>query len=60
MKTITITMEEYRNAVADAILELTTGDKSEKDPKLVMVELMIASRFSSELETKLFGESDDE
>ena len=60
MKTITITMEEYRNAVANAILELTIGDKSEKDPKLVMVELMLASRFSTDLETKLFGEDKDE
>ena len=60
MKTITITMEEYRNAVAAAILELTIGDKSEKDPKLVMVELMLASRFSTDLETKLFGEDKDE
>ena len=60
MKTITITMEEYRNAVANAILELTIGDKSEKDPKLVMVELMLASRFSTDLEAKLFGEDKDE
>ena len=60
MKTITITKDEYKNAVADAVLELTTGDKSEKDPKLVMVELMIASRFSTVLETKLFGEDKDE
>ena len=60
MKTLTITREEYRNAVADAVLELTTENKSEKDPKLVMVELLIASRFSTELETKLFGEGKDE
>ena len=59
MKTITITMEEYRNAVAAAILELI-GDKSEKDPKLVMVELMLTSRFAKDLETKLFGEDKDE
>ena len=60
MKTLTITREEYRNAVADAVLELTTEDKSEKDPKLVMVELMIASKFSTVLEAKLFGEDKDE
>ena len=60
MKTITITRGEYRNAVTDATSELTTGDKSEKDLELVMVELMIASRFLTELETKLFGEDKDE
>ena len=59
MKTITITKDEYKNAVAEAIIDMTTGDDSTKDAKLTVVEIAVSSKLSSFLEAKLFGESDD-
>ena len=60
MKTITITKDEYKRAVGEAIIDMTTGDNSTKDAKLTLVEIAVSSRLSSVLEAKLFGESDDE
>ena len=48
MKTITITKDEYKNAVAEAILDMA------------LLEIMVSSKFASVLEAKLFGEGDDE
>lgn len=60
MKTITITKDEYKNAVGEAIVDMTTGDNSSKDAKLTLVEIAVSSRLASVLEAKLFGEGDDE
>ena len=60
MKTITITKDEYKRAVAEAILDMTTGDDSTRDAKLTLLEIAVSSKFSSFLEAKLFGEGDDE
>ena len=60
MKTITITKDEYKRAVGEAIIDMTTGDKSTKDAKLTLVEIAVSSKLLPVLEAKLFGESDDE
>lgn len=60
MKTITITKDEYKNAVGEAIIDMTTGDDSTRDAKLTLVEIAVSSKLSSFLEAKLFGEGDDE
>ena len=60
MKTITITKDEYKRAVGEAIIDMTTGDDSTKDAKSVLVEIVVSTKFAGVLEAKLFGESDDE
>ena len=60
MKTITITKDEYKNAVAEAIFDMTIGDNSTNDKKMALLEIVVSSKFASVLEAKLFGESDDE
>lgn len=60
MKTITITKDEYKNAVAEAILDMAIGDNSTNDKKMALLEIVVSSKFASVLEAKLFGESDDE
>lgn len=60
MKTITITKDEYKTAFSEAIIDMTTGDKSTKDAKLTLVEIAVSSKLLPVLEAKLFGESDDE
>ena len=60
MKTLTITKDEYKNAVAEAILDMTIGDNSTNDKKMALLEIVVSSKFASVLEAKLFGESDDE
>ena len=60
MKTITITKDEYKNAVAEAILDMTIGDNSTNDKKMALLEIVVSSKFASALEAKLFGEDDDE
>ena len=60
MKTITITKDEYKRAVAEAIIDMTTGDDSTKDAKIVLLEIVVSSKFASVLEAKLFGEDKDE
>ena len=60
MKTITITKDEYKNAVGEAIIDMTTGDNSPKSAERILVEIAVSSRLASVLEAKLFGESDDE
>lgn len=60
MKTITITKDEYKRAVGEAIIDMTTGDDSTKDAKTVLLEIVVSTKFAGVLEAKLFGESDDE
>ena len=60
MKTITITKDEYKNAVAEAILDMAIGDNSTNDKKMALLEIVVSSKFASALEAKLFGEDDDE
>ena len=60
MKTITITKDEYKNAVGEAIVDMTIGDNSTNDKKMALLEIVVSSKFASALEAKLFGESDDE
>ena len=60
MKTITITKDEYKRAVGEAIIDMTTGGDSAKDAKIVLLEIAVSTRFGKVLEAKLFGESDDE
>ena len=60
MKTITITKDEYKRAVGEAILDMTIGDNSTNDKKMALLEIVVSSKFASALEAKLFGESDDE
>ena len=60
MKTITITKDEYKNAVAEAILDMTIGDNSTNDKKMALLEIVVSSKFASVLEAKLFGEDKDE
>ena len=60
MKTITITMEEYSNAVEEAIIDMTMGDNSINDKKMAWLESAVASKFATVLEAKLFGEDKDE
>ena len=60
MKTITITKDEYKNAVGEAILDMTIGDNSTNDKKMALLEIVVSSKFASVLEAKLFGEDKDE
>ena len=60
MKTITITKDEYKNAVAEAILDMAIGDNSTNDKKMALLEIVVSSKFASVLEAKLSGEDKDE
>ena len=60
MKTITITKDEYKRAVAEAIFDMTTEDDSTNDAKSVLVKIMVSAKLAKALEDKLFGEDDDE
>ena len=60
MKTITITKDEYKRAVAEAIVDMTIGDNSTNDKKMALLEIVVSSKFASVLEAKLFGEDKDE
>ena len=60
MKTITITKDEYKNAVGEAIVDMTIGDNSTNDKKMALLEIVVSSKFASALEAKLFGEEKDE
>lgn len=60
MKTITITKDEYKRAVAEAIIDMTTGDDSTKDAKIVLLEIAVSAKLAKALEDKLFGEEKDE
>ena len=60
MKTITITKDEYKNAVGEVIVDMTIGDNSTNDKKMALLEIVVSSKFASVLEAKLFGEDKDE
>ena len=60
MKTITITKDEYKNAVVEAINDMTTEDDSTKKAEITLHEIVVSSKLAAALEAKLFGESDDE
>ena len=60
MKTITITKDEYKNAVGEAIVDMTIGDNSTNDKKMALLKIVVSSKFASVLEAKLFGEDKDE
>ena len=60
MKTITITREEYKRAVAEAIIDMTEEDNSTNDAKLVLVKIAVSAKIAKALEDKLFGEDKDE
>ena len=60
MKTITITKDEYKNAVGEAIVDMIEEDNSTNDKKMALLEIVVSSKFASVLEAKLFGEDKDE
>lgn len=60
MKTITITKDEYKRAVTEAIIDMTEEDDSTNDAKSVLVKIMVSAKLAKALEDKLFGEDDDE
>ena len=60
MKTITITKDEYKKAVAEAILDMTEEDNSTNDAKSVLVKIMVSAKLAKALEDNLFGEDKDE
>ena len=60
MKTITITKDEYKKAVAEAIIDITEEDNSTNDAKSVLVKIAVSAKLAKALEDKLFGEDKDE
>ena len=60
MKTITITKDEYKRAVGDAIIDMTTGEDSTNNAERILLEIVVSTKLAAALEAKLFGESDDE
>ena len=60
MKTITITKDEYKNAVGETIFDMIIGDNSTNDKKMALLEIVVSSKFAATLEAKLFGEGNDE
>lgn len=60
MKTITITKDEYKNAVREAIIGITTGENSTDSAESTLVKIVVSVKLASILKAKLFGESDDE
>lgn len=60
MKTITITKDEYKRAVGEAIIDMTTGENSTNNAERILLEIVVSSKLAAALEAKLFGEGDDE
>ena len=60
MKTITITKDEYKRAVGEAIIDMTTGEHSTNNAERILLEIVVSTKLAKALEAKLFGESDDE
>ena len=60
MKTITITKDEYKNAVGEAIVDMIEEDNSTNDKKMALLEIVVSAKLAATLEAKLFGEGDDE
>ena len=60
MKTITITKDEYKRAVGEAIIDMTTGENSTNNAERILLEIVVSTKLAAALEAKLFGEDDDE
>ena len=60
MKTITITRDEYKNAVGEAIIDITTEENSTNSTESILVKIAVSAKLASILEAKLFGDGDDE
>lgn len=60
MKTITITKDEYKRAVGEAIIDMTTGENSTNNAERILLEIVVSSKLAAALEAKLFGEDKDE
>lgn len=60
MKTITITKDEYKRAVAEAIIDMTTVEDSTNNAERILLEIVVSTKLAAALEAKLFGEEDDE
>lgn len=60
MKTITITKDEYKRAVGEAIIDMTTGENSTNNAERILLEIVVSSKLAAALEAKLFREDKDE
>ena len=60
MKTITITKDEYKRAVGEAIIDMTTGEDSTNNAERILLEIVVSTKLARALEDKLFGEDKDE
>ena len=60
MKTITITKDEYKRAVGEAIIDMTTGENSTNNAERILLEIVVSTKLAKALEDKLFGEEKDE
>ena len=60
MKTLTITREEYKRAVGEAIIDMTTGKDSTNNAERILLEIVVSTKLAAALEAKLFGEEKDE
>ena len=60
MKTITITKDEYKRAVGEAIVDMTTGEDSTNNAERILLEIVVSTKLAAALEAKLFGDGDDE
>ena len=60
MKTITITKDEYKRAVGEAIIDMTTGEDSTNNAERILLEIVVSTKLAAALEAKLFGDGDDE
>ena len=60
MKTITITRDEYKRAVGEAIIDITTEENSTNSAESILVKIAVSAKLASILEAKLFGDGDDE
>ena len=46
MKTITITKDEYKNAVGEAIIDITTGDNSTNDAESTLIKIAVSAKLA--------------
>ena len=60
MKTITITKDEYKRTVGEAIIDMTTGENSTNNAERILLEIVVSTKLAAALEAKLFGEDKDE
>ena len=60
MNAITITKDEYKRAVGEAIIDMTTGEDSTNNAERILLEILVSTKLAAALEAKLFGEDDNE